>query len=159
MIRPTFQMPLVTVSEKVFSYSAYTLASNISLFKFRSGKNNASSFMIPTYRGAEFKALSEAIEVILLESKISVIIIADDHSPDGTIEIVESLEEANPAYSTLWVEICHWRVDGIDKAKSEFVVVMKKKKIPELLSMLRRYFVLGNRYIEGASFEKGWYAY
>ena len=127
------------------------------------------SLVIPTYREAEnLKVLCEAIEVILLESKISYeIIIADDHSPDGTIEIVESLTRRYPI--RLIQPLQRQRdlslavLDGIGNAKSEFVVVMDADlshpvdKIPELLSMLSEgIFVLGSRYIEGASFEKGW---
>ena len=127
------------------------------------------SLVVPTYREAEnLEALCDAIEVNLRRRKISYeIIIADDHSPDNTIEVVESLSARYPVH--LMQPLNRQRdlslavLDGIGEAKSECVVVMDAdlshptEKIPELLSTLREgVFVLGSRYVEGASFERGW---
>ena len=80
--------------------------------------------MVPTYREAEnLEALCDAIEVNLRRRKISYeIIIADDHSPDNTIEVVESLSARYPVH--LMQPLNRQRdlslavLDGIGEAKS-----------------------------------------
>ena len=56
--------------------------------------------VVPTYREAEnLEALCDAVELNLRKRKISYeIIIADDHSPDDTIEVVASLSARYPVH-------------------------------------------------------------
>ncbi|MBD3649245.1 MAG: polyprenol monophosphomannose synthase, partial [Pseudomonadales bacterium] len=129
------------------------------------------SIVVPTYKEAlNLRPLVESIdEVMSREGIIWDLIIADDNSPDDTLDVAESLAREYPVRVLRPVgrdrDLSLSVLDGIGAAKFDNVVVMDAdlshppERIPEMLAYLTddpTAFVVGSRYVEGGSFDRDW---
>jgi dolichol-phosphate mannosyltransferase len=123
------------------------------------------SIVIPTYQEAEnITILVEQIDSVLKEAGFSYeLVIVDDNSKDGIIEIVDNLKKS----CQITLEVREKRnglasavIDGINMATGQVVVVMDADlshpptKIPELvIPILNDNYdlVIGSRYIKGGA--------
>jgi dolichol-phosphate mannosyltransferase len=130
------------------------------------------SIIVPALNEADnLRALAERIDAALAGRAYELIIV-DDNSRDATSQICEELSERFPI--RLIVRplpkdgLSGAVLEGLAVATGEFIVVMDAdlqhppEKIPELLSLLESDdadFVIGSRYVEGGSIERGWTPY
>ncbi len=130
------------------------------------------SIVVPTYLEAEnIPHLCRKIDQELTAASLSYeIIISDDDSQDGTVDICNSLRDDE----NLPVTLLHRTqnrglspavVDGIAIAKGDVIVVMDAdlshppQKIPEIARLLisgEARFVVGSRYVEGGRIDDNW---
>lgn len=128
------------------------------------------SIIVPTYCEAEnLTNLIPRISQTLNDSGISAeIIIVDDHSQDGTVELCQTLSESFPVRLITRQDergLSTAVVAGMDAASAEILLVMDAdlshppEKIPELYSALKNQqadFVIGSRYVSGGSTDETW---
>ncbi|MBI1320865.1 MAG: glycosyltransferase [Candidatus Hydrogenedens sp.] len=126
------------------------------------------SVIVPTYREAEnLPALIERIGAVRAASGLDIeVLIMDDDSRDGTVEVVAGL-------ALDWVRLCVRTrdrglsaavMDGFKAASHDVLLVMDAdlshppEKIPEMLQALEAGadFVIGSRYAPGGSTAEDW---
>lgn len=126
------------------------------------------SIVVPTYREVlNLPKLMARVGAVRDSSGFDIeLLIMDDNSADGSVEAVE-------AARLPWAKIVVRRenrglspavIDGLRLAKKDLVVVMDAdlshppEKIPEMVAALRagRQFVIGSRYVPGASTDDEW---
>ena len=132
------------------------------------GTTPSVSIVVPTFREAQsLPNLVERLAVVRAEHGLTIeCIIVDDDSRDGTVEFVASLDHD-------WVHLVV-RTDerglssavlrGLERARHEICVVMDAdlshppEAIPRFVEAIEKGadFVVGSRYIEGASTQDGW---
>jgi dolichol-phosphate mannosyltransferase len=128
------------------------------------------SVVVPTYCEADNLPLlvPRVAQALASAGVAGEILIVDDNSPDHTLEVCKQLERHYPV--RLLVRR-HERglsgavLAGIRQAAGELVLVMDAdlshppEKVPELVAALEEKgvdFVIGSRYVEGASTEENW---
>ena len=128
------------------------------------------SIIVPTYREAKnVPALIERIARLNVPSHSFEVILVDDDSRDGIIEVVHSLKDQYP-----WLRLIVRKgqrslsvaaLEGFKAARFPVVVLMDAdlshppEKIPELLATLADPsvdFVIGSRYVQGGSADELW---
>ncbi len=128
------------------------------------------SIIIPTYCEAQnLTQLIPRIGQTLIDSALSAeIIIVDDHSPDGTPDVCQTLSESFPVRLITRKNergLSTAVIAGLDAASAEILLVMDAdlshppEKIPELYAALKNQhadFVIGSRYVNGGSTEETW---
>ena len=126
------------------------------------------SVIVPTFHEAEsLPPLIDAIELMAKDSAYDLeLLIVDDDSKDGTIEVISQLQKAwvklitrtaNPGLSPSIVE-------GLDHASCDIVTVMDADLshpptcIPQMVAALDSGydFAIGSRYVDGASTDETW---
>jgi dolichol-phosphate mannosyltransferase len=126
------------------------------------------SIVVPTYREVlNLPVLLKRVSALRESSGLDIeLLVMDDDSADGSVEAVESAQLP-------WARIVVRRenrglspavIDGLRLAKNDVVVVMDAdlshppEKIPEMVATLRagRQFVIGSRYVPGASTDDQW---
>lgn len=129
------------------------------------------SIIVPTYQEAEnLSALLEALRRLKETHQLNLeVLIMDDNSQDGTETVVQSLHLPWVRLFTRYGDrgLSQAVVEGFQHADNEAIVVMDAdlshpvEKIPEMLAALDRGddFVIGSRYINGASTEASWGAF
>src|SRR3989344_9539625 len=127
------------------------------------------SIIVPTYKEAKnIPELSERIASNHFSQRFEVIIV-DDNSQDGTIEVIEKLRRQ---YS--WLKLITLKnsrslskavITGIQNANYPIIIIMDAdlshppEKIPEMLHVLSQPdvdMVIGSRYVKGGSVDHGW---
>jgi len=137
---------------------------------YMSASSLAASIIVPTYREADnIRPLAERIFAATSNAQIRAeLIIVDDHSQDGTEDIVNSLSQEHPI--RLIVRrgergLSSAVLAGFKEAKTDLFVVLDAdlqhppEAIPDLLRELGREdcdFVIGTRYAQGGGIEKDW---
>jgi dolichol-phosphate mannosyltransferase len=128
------------------------------------------SVIVPTFREVEnLPELLERIHGAVLLAGISCeILVVDDNSRDGTIEACDALRRRHPVRlitRTTERGLSSAVVRGMREANGEILLVMDAdlshppEKIPEMVAQLRKPgidFVLGSRYVPGASTDEEW---
>jgi len=132
------------------------------------------SIIVPTYQEVKnLKPLSEMIQSALAqyiakEGLSYEILIMDDNSQDGSMELVQELVSEHPIRIVNRTEnrgLSPAVIDGFSEAKGDYVVVMDAdlshpaSAIPEMIQQLKSGesdFVLGSRYVEGGSIDDSW---
>lgn len=123
------------------------------------------SIIVPTYREAgNIRALVARVsDAMRATGQAYELIIVDDDSRDGTVEIVNELASQYPLQLIVRTDnrdLSLAVVDGLRAARGEYLVVMDAdlshppEQIPDLLAPLRdgrADFVIGSRYVEGGS--------
>ena len=128
----------------------------------------AVSIVVPTYREVRtVPQLIERIERVVRDGALSVeLLIVDDDSRDGTVELVESMGRP-------WVRLLVRRggrdlsqavVEGLRQARHDLLVVMDAdlshppEAIPRMLEALAggHDFVVGSRYVDGGGTDEAW---
>lgn len=128
------------------------------------------SIIIPTYHEAKnIPALIQEIAQVNFKHKTFEVILVDDDSQDGTMEIVEQLRS-----QYAWLKVIHRQkkrslshsiLDGLKSSCYPFLVIMDADlshpphKIPEMLNYLADQqvdMVIGSRYISGGSSDESW---
>jgi len=131
-------------------------------------KNTTVSIIVPTYHEVEnIPELIKQIDGARVANNLSLeLLIMDDNSQDGSVERVNSL-------NLPWVRIVVRTkdkglsaavLDGLRLAKNDILVVMDAdlshppEKIPEMIKKINEGhdFVIGSRYVNGASTDIGW---
>jgi dolichol-phosphate mannosyltransferase len=126
------------------------------------------SIVVPTYREVlNLPQLLKRVGAVRESSGCEIeLLVMDDDSADGSVEAVESARLP-------WAKIVVRRenrglspavIDGLRLAKNDLVVVMDAdlshppEKIPEMVAALQkgRQFVIGSRYVPGASTDDEW---
>lgn len=126
------------------------------------------SIVVPTYREVlNLPGLLARVGAVRESSGFDIeLLVMDDDSADGSVEAVEGARLP-------WAKIVVRRenrglspavIDGLRLAKKDIVVVMDAdlshppEKIPEMVAALRagRQFVIGSRYVPGASTDDEW---
>ncbi len=140
----------------------------------RAAQDIGLSIIIPTYHEAEnIKPLITRIAVALQDTGIAYeIIIVDDHSQDGSAQIVEEL--AAKEYPVRIITRTNERglssavIRGFQEARGRVLVCMDAdlshppEAIPRLLAALSEpgvTFAIGSRYVPGASSDEDWGLY
>ena len=128
------------------------------------------SIIVPTYREVEnLTLLVERISEVLTkpENKFEIIIV-DDNSCDGTVELCSELAKTFPLRLEVRTQergLSTAVIHGMKLAIGKFLVCMDAdlshppEKIPELISTLQESetdFVIGSRYVAGASTDEQW---
>ncbi|MFT7242942.1 MAG: dolichol-phosphate mannosyltransferase [Candidatus Azotimanducaceae bacterium] len=127
------------------------------------------SVVVPTYNEAEnLPRLAEALAQVLDGVEYE-LLIADDRSADDTFQVLKGLTGQYPirliSVGDRPRDLSLSVIDGVNAAKYDLVLVMDAdlSHPPEVvLSMLEAIrkepgcFVLGSRYAEGGSFDRGW---
>ncbi|QDT92921.1 glycosyltransferase [Gimesia algae] len=128
------------------------------------------SIIIPTYCEAEnLTVLIPRVNHALTDAGLDAeIIVVDDDSPDGTIQVCKELAENFPLRLITRKKergLSTAVIAGLDAATGDILLVMDAdlshppEKIPELVSALNQPqtdFVIGSRYIEGGSTDQSW---
>ncbi len=124
--------------------------------------------IVPTYRERQnLPLLTEKLGEVRQQHSLDLkVLLMDDDSQDGT---VEWCADSAPSWVELVVRtddrgLSPSVVDGINRATSDYVVVMDAdlshppEKIPELIESLENdsQFVIGSRYVKGASTDENW---
>jgi dolichol-phosphate mannosyltransferase len=125
--------------------------------------------VIPTYREAEnLRTLVPDISAVLTGSAIPhEIIVVDDNSSDGTIELLETLRASHPVRLIVRTNergLSSAVLRGFDEATGDILVCMDGDHshppdvLPHLVEAVERHadFVIGSRYVEGGSTQEGW---
>ncbi|TAK73664.1 MAG: polyprenol monophosphomannose synthase [Gammaproteobacteria bacterium] len=131
------------------------------------------SLIIPTYREAKnIPELIHRIACIPFNSSAFEVILVDDNSQDGTIEVVHSLRDHHP-----WLKLIVRQgkrslsqavLEGFQQAQYPILIVMDAdlshppEKIPEMVTALsigNADIVIGSRYTPGGSTEEIWPIY
>jgi len=126
------------------------------------------SIIVPTYREVEnIPGLINQIDLIRAGNNLSIeLLMMDDNSMDGTVEYINSLNKP-------WVRLVVRTkdkglsaavVDGLRLAQNDILIVMDAdlshppEKIPEMIRKIGEGydFVIGSRYVKGASTDIGW---
>jgi len=126
------------------------------------------SIVVPTYREVlNLPGLLARVGAVRDSSGFDIeVLVMDDNSADGSVEAVEGTRLP-------WARIVVRKenrglspavIDGLRMAKNDVVVVMDAdlshppEKIPEMIAALRagRQFVIGSRYVPGASTDDEW---
>lgn len=129
------------------------------------------SVIVPTFQEADnLSGLLEALRRLKEAHQLGLeVLIMDDNSQDGTEAVVQSL-------NLPWVRLITRQgdrglsqavIEGFQHAENEAIVVMDAdlshpvEKIPEMLSALAQGddFVIGSRFVNGASIEETWGAF
>jgi len=126
------------------------------------------SIIVPTYQEVEnLKPLSEMIQSAL-EGRDYEIIIMDDNSQDGSVELCQELAATYPIRIVTRTEdrgLSPAVIDGFDHAQGDYIVVMDAdlshpaSAIPNMVDQLKSGesdFVLGSRYVAGGSIDDSW---
>jgi dolichol-phosphate mannosyltransferase len=128
------------------------------------------SVIIPTYKEAEnipliVPAVHEALQAADIHGEI---IIVDDNSNDGTIGIVDGLKAEHPVTLLTRTDergLATAVIAGFDMAHGEILVCMDADgshppaKVPEIIRAINggeTEFVIGSRYVQGASTDAEW---
>lgn len=133
-------------------------------------RNSAVSVVVPTYREEENIAeLAARIFSVFRTAKLSAeLIIVDDNSCDGTMELCQKLAEVYPIRLITRTEergLATAVIRGLQEAQGDFVVVMDADlshpplTVPELLVPLESGtadFVIGSRYVTGGTVDESW---
>tara|TARA_R110002095_G_scaffold115506_4_gene100786 strand:- start:3663 stop:4775 length:1113 start_codon:yes stop_codon:yes gene_type:complete len=128
------------------------------------------TIIVPTYcEASNLISLIPRIGHTLKDSAISAeIIIVDDHSPDETADVCQTLSESFPVRLITRKNergLSTAVIAGLDAASGEILLVMDAdlshppEKIPELYAALKNQhadFVIGSRYVNGGSTEETW---
>ena len=128
------------------------------------------SIIVPTYcEAGNLINLIPRIGQILKKSAIAAeIIVVDDHSPDETIEVCQTLSESYPVQLITRKNergLSTAVIKGMDTATAEILLVMDAdlshppEKIPDLYALLKNQqadFVIGSRYVKGGSTDETW---
>ena len=128
------------------------------------------SIVVPTYREEKNIAeLTARIFAALQTAKLSAeLIIVDDNSCDGTMELCEELAELYPIRLITRTEergLATAVIRGLREAQGDYVVVMDADlshppmTVPELLVPLESGsadFVIGSRYVTGGTVDESW---
>jgi len=128
------------------------------------------SIIVPTYCEAEnLSVLVQRIDGVLTEADLSgEIIIVDDNSPDETVEVCRALKSAVPVRLCVRKEereLSTAVIRGMNLAQGRVLVCMDAdlshppEKLPELIRPLDDSdveFVIGSRYVSGASTDEEW---
>lgn len=138
------------------------------MVEFSSSSFTTVSIIVPTYKEVEnLPILIRCIEQLKdqYSNLIIELLILDDNSNDGT----EQLPELNQAWIRLIVRkenrgLSQAVIDGLKLARHDIIVVMDAdlshppEKIPEMIQHLNQGadFVIGSRYITGASIDGNW---
>lgn len=129
------------------------------------------SIIIPTYKEVD-NISTLAIEldnVFKVKNNLKYeIIFVDDNSQDGTVDRVRKLAAKMPVKLVVRKNkrsLSRSVVEGFSHAEGEFLVVMDAdlshppERIPRMIDLLnsgRADFVVGSRYVDGASIDEGW---
>lgn len=126
------------------------------------------SIIVPTYQEVEnLKPLSEMIQSAL-NGRDYEIIIMDDNSQDGSVELCQELAATYPIRIITRTEdrgLSPAVIDGFDHAHGDYIVVMDAdlshpaSAIPKMIDQLKSGesdFVLGSRYVAGGSIDDSW---
>lgn len=128
------------------------------------------SIIVPTYQEVKNLApLSEMIASALQGHGHSYeILIMDDHSQDGSVELVASLAQHHPIRIITRTQnrgLSPAVIEGFENAQGDYIVVMDAdlshpaSAIVEMVRQLKSResdFVLGSRYVEGGSIDDSW---
>lgn len=133
-------------------------------------EQNGFSIIIPTYHEAKnIQALIHRIAQVNFKNQLFEVLLVDDNSQDGTLEIVHQLQSL---YS--WVRILVRKskrdlsqsvIDGFQHAQYPTLVTIDAdlshppEKIPDMLNALAESnvdAVLGSRYVKGGSMDEVW---
>ena len=129
------------------------------------------SIIVPTYREAEnLRPLCESVKAVMQSCGIPYeLIIADDCSPDRTVEIAGQLVRQHPLRLLQATDrprdLALSVLDGIKAAAGEYLVVMDADlshpvdRIPDLLQAVRSasgVFAVGSRYVGDGGFDRNW---
>ena len=128
------------------------------------------SIVVPAFREQKNIAeLTTRLFEAVKDSRLSAeLIIVDDNSCDGTIELCEELAQRYPIRLITRTNergLATAVICGLREARGEFVVVMDAdlshppESVEELLAPLRAEtadFVIGSRYVEGGSVDESW---
>jgi dolichol-phosphate mannosyltransferase len=128
------------------------------------------SIIVPTYREAtNILALAKRIAEVDFSGREFEVILVDDNSNDGTVELVDQLQSQYP-----WLKILVRQsprnlsqsiLDGYHAARHSLLVTIDAdlshppEKIPEILGLLadpKVDMVLGSRYIKGGGVDEKW---
>ncbi len=132
------------------------------------GKAPSVSIIVPTYKEAEnLKPLLKALERLKTDGQLTLeVLIMDDNSQDGSVELVKTLHLPWVQLITRYGKrgLSDAVIEGFQKAKHEAIVVMDAdfshpvKAIPKMLAALEdgSDFVIGSRYIDGATTDESW---
>lgn len=131
------------------------------------------SIIIPTYKEANnLPSLIQRIANLPWEDRKFEVILVDDNSNDGTLEIIDQLRSHYP-WLTLIVRtsqrgLSRSVIDGFKQANHPLIIIMDAdlshypEKIPEILNMLDRpetEMVIGSRYVDGGWIDQNWSLY
>lgn len=128
------------------------------------------SIVVPTYQEVENLAelaarLFAFISIAQLKAEL---IVVDDNSKDGTIELCEELAEMYPVRLVTRTKergLATAVIRGLQEATGEYIVVMDADlshppmSVPSLLTPLETDeadFVIGSRYVDGGSIDESW---
>ena len=127
------------------------------------------SVIVPTFREAEnVPVLVDRLRAVAREHRLQFeILIMDDRSDDGIAQVVSALGEQGLTLVVREGErsLSYAVLDGLRLARHDVLVVMDAdlshppEAIPRLLETLARPgvdFVLGSRYVDGASIDENW---
>lgn len=128
------------------------------------------SVIVPTYREAENlpELVSRIHDSVILAGLTTEILIVDDDSRDGTVEVCEQLRRFHPVRLIIRQTergLSSAVVAGMKQAEGDILIVMDAdlshppEKIPELVATLREPgvdFVVGSRYVPGAETDAEW---
>jgi len=128
------------------------------------------TIVVPTYHEAKnIKPLIKRISHVDFGNRCFEVLLIDDNSQDGTIEIVNSLTSQYP-----WLRLIVRNqernlsesvIEGFNNANYPIIITMDAdlshppEKIPEMLAMLAEPnvdIVIGSRYVKGGSTDKRW---
>ncbi len=135
-----------------------------------SNSNPEISIVVPTYREAEnlpelFARLSAAMKSDSLNAEI---IVVDDNSPDGTVEVCREADRSDLPIRLLVRKnqrgLSSAVVAGLRQARGDYLIVMDAdlshppERIADLIAGLRdgSDFVIGSRYVAGGSTSADW---
>ena len=129
------------------------------------------SIIVPTYREAEnLRPLCQSVHEVMRGHGIPYeLVIADDRSPDSTVEIAGQLARRYPVRLVQATgrqrDLALSVLDGIGAAAGEYLVVMDADlshpvdRIPDLLRAVQSdsgVFALGSRYVGDGGFDRRW---
>lgn len=128
------------------------------------------SIILPTFReGKNIPELIDRLANINFEGRLFEVILVDDNSQDGTVEIVRQLEKMYPWLRLMLRQgkkgLSESVMDGFRQARYSIFIVMDAdlshppEKIPEMLAVLAMEnvdLVIGSRYIDGGSSDIAW---
>ncbi|MFY9255256.1 MAG: glycosyltransferase, partial [Fuerstiella sp.] len=128
------------------------------------------SVVVPTFREVEnLTTLTEQLFAALHERSLTgELIVVDDNSCDGTIELCQRLAETYPIRLVVRTEergLATAVIRGFSEASGTYVVVMDADlshpptAVPTLLETLQTNqadFVIGSRYVKGGTIDESW---
>ncbi|MEZ6123577.1 MAG: glycosyltransferase family 2 protein [Planctomycetaceae bacterium] len=138
-------------------------------FSFRPAEPEI-TVVVPTYREVENlrELVCGVVQAVTASQQTCEIVIVDDNSSDGTIELCDQLAEE---YPVRLVTRIHERglstavIRGFSEARGQYVVVMDADlshppaAVPDLVRCLQSEdvdFVVGSRYVPGGSVDQAW---